>query len=102
MAQKAARIVSDEGAMGGEPRIEGRRITVRQIAERVAEGGFDARTVADQLDLDVADVYRVLASSHDHPGAMARIRTERRELEERSRGAGAPSLAELQGAREGE
>lgn len=102
MAQKAARIVRDEGVTGGEPRIEGRRITVRQIAEWVEEGGLDARTVADRHDLDVADVYRALAYYHEHPGEMARVRTERRDLEEQSRSAGGQSLTDLEDPHEGE
>jgi uncharacterized protein (DUF433 family) len=41
--------------MGGEPRIDGRRIAVRQIAERIEEGDRSAKTVADRYDLDIAE-----------------------------------------------
>lgn len=95
MAQTAARIVSDEEVMGGEPRIEGRRITVRQVAELVEDGGVDAKTVADRYDLDVADVYRALAYYHDHPDEMAAVRRRREKLEFEARARGAPTVDEL-------
>ncbi|MDY7081685.1 MAG: DUF433 domain-containing protein [Halobacteria archaeon] len=81
MMQEHARIVKDEDVMGGEPRIKGHRISVRQIAERVEGRGLKPQTVADRYDLDVADVYHALAYYHDHPEEMAKIEREREELE---------------------
>lgn len=82
MAQRHDRIVADDDVMGGEPRIAGHRISVRQIAELVEEGGHGAETVADRYGLDVADIYRALTYYHDHPAQMARIERERQEKEE--------------------
>ena len=55
MARRTARIVTDEAVMGGEPRIEGHRISVRQVADWVEKGDLSAKTVADRYDLDIAD-----------------------------------------------
>lgn len=77
MAQRSAEIVVDD-AVGGEPRLEGRRITVLQIHDLVEELGLEPRTVADRYDLDVAAVYRALAYYHEHPRQMAAVRSDRR------------------------
>lgn len=53
-------IVSTEGLMGGQPQIEGRRISVLQIVEWVHEEGIDPETVATEFDLDMAEIYRAL------------------------------------------
>ena len=72
MAQRTARVVSDDAVMGGEPRIEGRRITVRQVAEWVEEAGLSAKTVADRYDLDVAD-----STTRSRTTTNARVRWRR-------------------------
>lgn len=83
--QERARIVKTPEVLDGEPRVAGRRISVRFIRERVEGRGLDPQTVADRHDLDVADVYRALAYYHEHPGEMATLEREREELiEERS------------------
>ena len=101
MAQQAARIVSDDDVLGGEPRIEERPITARRIAELVEEGDADAETVADRYDLDVADVYRALAYYHDHPEEMAAVRRRRERLESDARADGVPTLDEPEALRAG-
>jgi len=74
MATTTGRIVpAAESDIHDEPHIEGRRITVQFVHEQVEGRGLDARTVADEHDLDVADVYRALAYYHDHPEEMARV-----------------------------
>jgi uncharacterized protein (DUF433 family) len=95
MAQRTVGIVRDEGVMGGEPRIDGRRIAVRQIAEWVEDGDLSAKTVADRYDLDIADVYRALTYYHEHPAEMAEVQRRRREQERRARERGAKTLSEL-------
>ncbi|EMA54518.1 DUF433 domain-containing protein [Halococcus salifodinae] len=72
MAQQTARIVKGEDVMGGEPRIEGRRISVRQVAGWVEKGDLSAKTVADRYDLDIADVYRALTYYHENPARWPR------------------------------
>ncbi|MFB6123413.1 MAG: DUF433 domain-containing protein [Haloferacaceae archaeon] len=77
-----SRIVSTEDVLGGKPRIDGTRIGVYFVHERVEGRGLEPRTVADRHDLDVADVYRALVYYHDHPDEMARIERERKGLRE--------------------
>lgn len=95
MAQQTSLIVKDDAVMGGEPRIEGHRISVRQVADWVEKGDLSAKTVADRYNLDIADVYRALTYYHEHPGEMAEVRRRRRENEKRARERGAKTLAEL-------
>ena len=71
-----------EGVLGGEPRIDGTRIGVLFVHERVEGRGLEPQTVADRHDLDVADVYRALAYYHDHPDEMAMIEGKREERRE--------------------
>ena len=59
-----------------EPHIVGRRVSVRQMYAPVEEHDVDPETVADRYDLDVADVYRVLAYYHD-PREMNGVEAER-------------------------
>jgi len=78
----SSRIVSTEDVLGGKPRIDGTRIGVYFVHERVEGRGLEPKTVADRHDLDVADVYRALAYYHDHPDEMARIERKRNEIRE--------------------
>jgi uncharacterized protein (DUF433 family) len=77
-----SRIVSTEDVLGGKPRIDGTRIGVYFIHERVEGRGLEPQTVADRHDLDVADVYRALTYYYDHPDEMARIEQKREERRE--------------------
>lgn len=72
-------IVSTADVMGGEPRLEGRRISVRQIAELVIDGNQAPTAVADQLSISPAAVHRALAYYYDHPDEMAAVRQRHRE-----------------------
>jgi len=81
MAKTEYRIVSgEESEIHDEPHIEGRRLTVRFVHDRVEGRGLDPGTVADRHDLDVADVYRALAYYHDHPEEMSKVERRRREM----------------------
>lgn len=95
MAQRAARIVRDEDVMDGEPRVEGRRITVLRIQELVEERGLPAAEVAAMHDLDVADVYAALTYYYEHPAEMEAIRAHRHDRERTARDSGAPTIGEL-------
>ena len=85
MAQRAARIVRTEDVLHGEPRIEGRRIGVRQIRVLVEESGLPASEVAERFDLRVADVYAALTYYHEHPEEMRAVERHRQEAIERIR-----------------
>jgi len=76
MSEQRARIVQE---LHDEPHIEGSRITVQFIRERVEGRGLEPRTVADRHDLDVADVYRALTYYHDHPEEMRDVERRREE-----------------------
>ncbi|MDZ7730971.1 MAG: DUF433 domain-containing protein [Natrialbaceae archaeon] len=74
MAPQSDRIVSDPDTLGGQPRIQGRRISVLQIVDEVEGRGDQPHTVADRYDLSISDVYRALAYFHEHPEEMATAR----------------------------
>lgn len=74
-------IVRTEDVLGGEPHIEGRRISVLQVADMIREGDHSAEYVADQFDLSLAEVYTALAYYYEHPEEMDAIRERHRELE---------------------
>ncbi|PSQ57871.1 hypothetical protein BRD22_00860 [Halobacteriales archaeon SW_8_68_21] len=94
MAQSSVRIVTE---VHDEPHIEGRRVTVRRIRGLVEGAGKSAEEVADQLDLDVADVYGALQYDHSHPDEMATVERRRADREAAARDAGTVSLSELRG-----
>jgi uncharacterized protein (DUF433 family) len=76
MAQKSKRIVCE---VHDEPHIKGSRVSVRHIYKRVHERGLRPETVAERLDLDIADVYHALAYYHDHPEEMEEAERQRQE-----------------------
>lgn len=77
--QESSRIVSTPDVLGGDPRIEGRRLSVFFIHKQVEGCGLDPQSVADRYDLDVADVYRALAYYHENPDEMAAIQRRRQQ-----------------------
>ena len=76
-------IVTTPDVLDGEPRIDGRRIGVHLIHALVERKELMPWTVADRYDLDVADVYLVLAYYDEHPSEMASLGRKRGELVER-------------------
>ena len=76
MSQQSARIVQE---VHDEPHIEGSRITVRHVYERVHGRGLRPETVAERYNLDIADVYHALAYYHEHPDQMREIERRREE-----------------------
>ena len=78
-------IVSTDSVMGGQPRIEGHRISVLQIVEWVHEEGMNPETVAAEFDLEMANIHRALAYYYEHIESMdtCRDRRERRLRESR-------------------
>ena len=82
MAQQSSRIVRE---VHDEPHIEGSRITVRHIYERVHGRGLRPETVAERHNLDIADVYHALAYYHDHPEEMQEVEAQREKAIESAR-----------------
>lgn len=82
MSQQSARIVQE---VHDEPHIKGSRVSVRHVHARVHQRGLRPETVAERLDLDLADVYHALAFYHDHPEEMAEVERQREEALESAR-----------------
>ena len=72
-------IVETPGVLGGEPRLKDRRIGVRHIAEMVIDGGLAPAEVADQLEIEIADVHRALTFHYGHPEKMSEVRRRHEE-----------------------
>lgn len=66
-------ITTDDEILGGEPRIEGTRIGVRHVAERIINGEYSPAYVADQLDISLAAVYEALAYYYEHVDEMRQL-----------------------------
>lgn len=78
-------ITRDDDILGGEPRIKGTRVGVRHIAERVIDSGQSPAYVADQLDLELAEVYAALSYYYAHLGEMREFKRENEEAFDRVR-----------------
>lgn len=80
--QKHRIVGGDESDIHDEPHLEGHRITVRQIVERVEERGLDPQTVAKRYNLPMADIYRALTYYYDHPEELEAVYECKREREQ--------------------
>src|SRR5262245_59074550 len=72
-------IVKSAGMLGGEPRVDGTRMPVRQLWEMTEAGMSAAEMVADFSYLSLAQVYDALSYAYDHPDEM-RFHQERHKL----------------------
>jgi uncharacterized protein (DUF433 family) len=77
MSQQETRISQD---ILDEPHIEGRRIPVLTIVERVEGRGLTPQTVADRHNLDISEVYAALLYYHDNPREFEELRRERADI----------------------
>jgi len=77
-----ADIVSTEGVLGGNARLEGRRISVIGIAERVLDHGQTPEYVADQLDVSLAEIHAALAYYYRNLDEMDGDRERRCDLDD--------------------
>lgn len=68
-----AHIVRTLGVMGGEPRIDGHRIRVRDVAAARHIDGFSPEEIVSQMypSLTLAEVYAALAYYEDHRDEIA-------------------------------
>jgi len=73
-------IVRSDDVLGGKPRLEGTRISVLQVAELIVDVGESPETVADQLDISLADVHHALAYYYDNIEEMNELRERRADL----------------------
>jgi uncharacterized protein (DUF433 family) len=67
-----AHIVRSPGVLGGEPRVEGHRIRVRDIAAARDLGGLTPEEIVASVypQLTLAQVYAALAYYEDHHGEI--------------------------------
>lgn len=77
MSQQQSRIVQE---LLDEPHIEGRRIPVLTIVERVEGRGLEPQTVAERHDLDITEVYAALLYYHENPETFESLRDEREQI----------------------
>jgi len=89
----SARIVTE---LHDEPHIEGRRVTVRRIQGLVEGAGNSPVDVADEFDLDPADVYAALHYYHTHPEEMAQAEQRQQRRERDAKEADAKSVADYE------
>lgn len=59
-----ARIVFEEGILGGQPHIANRRIRVKDVVQWYDLLNMNADEIADAYDLELADVFAALAFYH--------------------------------------
>lgn len=59
-------IVSTPGVLGGKPRVEGRRVSVQQIAAYHERVGWRAEEIAAAFNLSLSEVYAALSYYHAH------------------------------------
>lgn len=74
-------VVRTDDVLGGEPRIEGRRVGILDVYELVVGGGYSPADVADQLGCSLGEIYTALAYYHEHPEEMRELRRDRERLE---------------------
>lgn len=89
-----ADIVSTDDVLGGKARIEGRRISVLDVAERVLDLGQEPEYVADQLDISLADVHAALAYYYRNVEEMDAARKRQHDLDDELRHSTGPEYVE--------
>lgn len=76
------RIVKTEGVLGGDPRLEDRRIGVYHVYKKYVEGGETAEAIATSYDISVAEVHAALAYAFNNPDEMRDIEARTRAVSE--------------------
>jgi len=71
-------IVSDEGTLGGAPRLAGTRIGVLHVYEQYQDGETP-EAIASKYELSVADIHHALAYVFDNPERIQQLQDEREE-----------------------
>ena len=61
-----SRIVRDPDIVGGQPRIAGRRVTVKDIVIRHELLGHCPDTISEDYDLSLVDIFTALAYYYAH------------------------------------
>lgn len=77
-----AHIVRTPGTLAGEPRIDGHRVRVRDVAAARDRGGFSPEEIASSVfpGISLAQVYAALAYYEDHRDEIERARLDEERL----------------------
>ena len=77
-----AHIVRTPGTLAGEPRIDGHRVRVRDVAAARDRGGFSPEEIASSVfpGISLAQVYAALAYHEDHRDEIERARLDEERL----------------------
>lgn len=67
------RVVRTDDILGGDPRIDGTRVGVFHVFQRYVDGDDEPETIADGLDISVAEVHAALAYAFHNPDEMRSI-----------------------------
>ena len=70
-------IVTTPDVLGGQPRIEGKRIGVRMLGDMIRGGEWDIEEVIDELPVTREGADAALAYYDDHSEEMDQLRAER-------------------------
>jgi len=70
-------IVKTADVLHGKPRIEGTRVGVLQVGELVRRREWSLETVAEELDLDAAQVRAAVEYYDGHPELMETLRAQK-------------------------
>ena len=69
-------IVRTDDVLGGDPRLNGTRVGVVHVKERI-DAGDEAAQIAADYDIGLADVFAALAYYYDNPDVMDEIERRR-------------------------
>jgi len=75
-------IVKTDDVLGGDPRIEGHRISVYHVYQRYVDGDDTPEGIATSYDISVAEVHAALAYAFSHPEEMRTIETRNQSMYE--------------------
>ena len=67
------RIVSTPDVCGGQPRINGHRITVRDVVRWFDLMGMSADEIAHEFDLQLVDIYLSMAYFHANRESLQKV-----------------------------
>lgn len=88
-------IVSDPGMCFGKPRIDGTRLTVKDVISHHRFQGMSAEEIADDWNVPLAAVYSAFAYYYDHKKEIDRSFVEDKQFVESLRASKRSILDEL-------
>lgn len=74
-------IVRTDDVLGGDPRLDGTRVGVIHVKERI-DAGDEAAQIAADYDIGLADVFAALAYYYDNPSVMGEVERRREDFVE--------------------